>query len=183
MTGRAIVPPENLLWSATVLLRLAADIAEDPNGPSDDSFFSQGADRSAARALPLLLLPAAADLRHDLGVDGPNGVDDLISLSGAIASHSANEARLAYARGLDAIWAAPCDPLTASYPGRCRILRARPRRDSYLESVFGPWDFGNDAPSSDFPARARLWIIERRHIYVRAFSYRAMGSAAPVSLL
>ena len=182
MTGRAIVPPENLLWSATVLLRLAADIAEDPNGPSDDSFFSQGADRSAARALPLLLLPAAADLRHDLGVDGPNGVDDLISLSGAIASHSANEARLAYARGLDAIWAAPCD--RDNLYGRCHHLIALDLvTDSYLESVFGPWDFESQRRPIirlDPPDATSLDALNGDDIYVPGLTpaIRAMGSAA-----
>lgn len=137
LTGQVSVSQDDLAWSAAVLLRVAADIAEHP--PTYDYLFSQGADRSAGHALPLLLLPEAAELRRTLGMNGPNDVNDLISLSGAIASRSENEARLAFARALDAVWAAPCN--LEHLHGRCHHLIAIDLvTDSFLDSVFGPWD-------------------------------------------
>jgi hypothetical protein len=85
LSDRAIVPDDDLAWSATVLLQVAAGIAEHANDLFDDSFFSQGADRSAARALPFLLLPAARDLRAALSVHGADEVDELIELSRAVS--------------------------------------------------------------------------------------------------
>jgi hypothetical protein len=103
LTGRAIVADDDLAWSATVLLQVAAGIAQQAIDLFDDSFFSQGADRSAARALPFLLLPAARDLRAALGVHGADEVDELMELSRAVSVKGVSEARLAYARALDAV--------------------------------------------------------------------------------
>ena len=75
----------------------------------EESYFEQGADRSAARALPLLLLPSAAPLRAI--VDGGDGLQTLKRISAAglnLAQAIANEVRLHLARGLDYLWATPC---------------------------------------------------------------------------
>jgi hypothetical protein len=182
LTGRVNVPEEDLLWCAIVLLQVAASISERPSDPFDDSLFSQGADRSAARALPFLLLPVATELRRALGVDGPCDVDDLITLSGAIASGASNEARLAYARGLDAIWAAPCD-LDHLY-GRCHHRIALDLvTDSFLDSVVGPWDSESQRRTIarlDPPNATSFDAVKGEDIYVRRLTaaIRATGSAA-----
>ena len=75
----------------------------------EESYFELGADRSAARALPLLLLPSAAPLRAIF--DGGDGLPTLKRISAAGLNHaqaSANEVRLHLARGLDYLWATPC---------------------------------------------------------------------------
>lgn len=182
LTDRVIVQHEDLLWSACVLLQVAKGVAEHPNAAFGDSLFSQGADRSAARAFPFLLLPKAADLRRDIGVEGPGDVDDLISLTRAIASRAANEVRLAYARGLDAVWATPCN-LDHLY-GRCHHHIALDLvTDTFLESVFGPWDFeAQQRPivRLDPPHAASLDALTGDEIYVRGLTaaIRATGSAA-----
>jgi len=139
LTSRASVSDDDLAWSATVLLQVAASIAELRNGDFDDSLFSQGADRSAARALPFLLLPAARELRAVLSAPGTDDVDELIALSRAVAVNGVNETRLAYARALDAVWAAPCD--TAHLFGRCHHRIAFDLvTESFVDSLIGSWD-------------------------------------------
>lgn len=182
LTDRVIVPQEDLLWSASVLLQVAEGVAERPDAAFDNSLFSQAADRSAARALPFLLLPKAADLRRDIGVGGRDDTDDLISLARAIASRAPNEVRLAYARGLDAVWAAPCD--LDHLHGRCHHRVALDLvTDTFLDSVFGPWDIeAQHRPivRLDPPHAASLDALTGGDIYVRALTpaIRATGSAA-----
>jgi hypothetical protein len=101
--------------------------------------FAQGADRSAGRALPFLLLPAAGELRSAPSVLGTGGVDELVTLSRSVAVNGANETRLAYARGLDDVWAAPCD--TAHLFGRCHHRVALDLvTESFLRSRLGTWN-------------------------------------------
>ena len=181
LSGRALVHDEDLQWSATVLLQVAAGLAEHASDPFDDSLFSQGADRSAARALPFLLLPGATELRQACGVDGRSDLDDLIALSRSVASRAVNEARLAYARGLDAVWAAPCD--TDHLFGRCHHRVAYDLvTDSFLESVFGPWDARGQRTVArlDPPAATSFDTVKGENIYIRRLTaaLRATGSAA-----
>lgn len=140
-TGRAHVTQENLQWCASTILAIAAKVADHPASPIDMlSFFNQGADRSAGRSLPYLLLPAARGLRQVIGVTSLESVQELVNLSSAIASRSPNEARLAYARGLDTVWTTPCD--RAHLYGKCHHQIALDlTQESFLDSVFGPWDF------------------------------------------
>ncbi len=182
LAGRAIVADDDLSWSATVLLQVAAGMAEHANDLFDDSFFSQGADRSAARALPFLLLPAARELRAALGINGPDDVDELIELSRALAVRGVNETRLAYARALDVVWAAPCE--TAHLHGRCHHRIAFDLvTESFLDSVVGPWD--SDAQRRSIvrldPSEASsLDALNGDDIYGRRLTppLRATGSAA-----
>jgi hypothetical protein len=182
LTGRAIVSDDDLAWSATVLLQVAAGIAEDADDPFDDSFFSQGADRSAARALPFLLLPAARELRAALGVHGSDDVDELIKLSCAVSVRGASETRLAYARALDAVWAAPCD--TAHLTGRCHHCIALDLvTESFLDSAVGPWDsevHRRSIVTLDPPAATSLDALNGDDIYARRLTpaLRATGAAA-----
>ncbi len=105
ISGGEHLPAEQLAFAAEVLLAIAAQAGPRP---ADDleyegSFFQQGGDRTAARALPLLLLPRAASLQGTAG--GPQAVLDAATrLARAVPS----ETRVALARGLDPIWQAPC---------------------------------------------------------------------------
>jgi len=187
LTSRAMVPLDDLVWSATVLLRVAAAVADRPPDAYDDSFFSQGADRSAARALPFLLLPAALELREALSVEGPDDVDELIALSRGVDVSGDNETRLAYARALDAVWATPCD--TDHLHGRCHHRVAFDLvTESAAESVIGPSDPQRqrrplvrlDPPRPAPPRPQTLDTIGGDDIYVRRLSpaLRAAGTAA-----
>jgi len=185
LTGRAIVADDDLAWSATVLLQVAADVSGHASDLFDDSFFSQGADRSAARALPFLLLPAASDSRAALGVHGSDDVVELTELSRALSVRGESETRLAYARALDAVWAAPCD--TVHLYGRCHHRIALELvTESFLDSVVGPWDSEAQRRSIvrlDPPEASSLDALNGEELYGRRLTpaLRAMGAAAVTS--
>ncbi|MBA3618010.1 MAG: hypothetical protein H0W56_00130 [Acidothermales bacterium] len=182
LTSQASVSDDDLAWSATVLLHVATRLGEHHTDDFDDSFFSQGADRSAAGALPFLLLPAARELRAALSVHGSDDVDELVALSRAVAVDGVNETRLAYARALDAVWAAPCD--TAHLFGRCHHRIAFDLvTESFVDSLLGPWDSEAQRRSIvrlDPPNAGSLHTLKGDDIYVRRLTaaLRATGAAA-----
>lgn len=183
LSARNTVSDDDLIWSARVVLEIAAGVAQQGSRDLfDDSFFSQGADRSAARALPFLLLPEARGLRDALGIDGPDGVEELIELHRAISVNGANEARLAYALALDAVWSAPCDE--SHLFGRCHHTVALELvTESFLDSVIGPWDAEGQRRSVvrlDPPEASSLDVIEGGDLYGQRLTpaIRASGSAA-----
>ena len=78
-------------------------------------------------------------MRTALDVLDANDVEELVALSRGVAVNGPNETRLAYARGLDAIWTAPCD--TDHLFGRCHHHVAFDLvTDSFLFSRLGTWD-------------------------------------------
>jgi len=182
LTGRGGCSDDDLAWSAQVLLEVAQNNAGRRPDDYDDSFFSQGADRSAARALPLLLLPAASELRSALGLRGAEGVDSLVEASRAVAVNGAEEARLAYARGLDDVWTEPCD--SAHLAGRCHHRVAFGLvTDSLLYSCLGPWDQQiqrRRVVQLDPPELAALDAVDGGDILARRLTpaLRAAGAAA-----
>jgi len=182
LTSRATVPLDDLAWCATTLLQVAIAVAERSPDANDDSIFDQGADRSAARALPFLLLPASRELRVALSVEGPDDVDDLVAASRGVAVGGDHETRLAYARGLDAVWAAPCD--TDHLHGRCHHRVAFDLvTESACESVIGPWDQELQRRTLvclDPPHPETLDTIVGEDIHVRRLNpgLRAAGAAA-----
>ncbi|MCU1487391.1 MAG: hypothetical protein JWN67_4137 [Actinomycetia bacterium] len=183
LSARSTVSDDDLMWSAKILLEIAAGIAQEDSGDLfDDSFFSQGADRSAARALPFLLLPAASDVRAVLGITGSDDVDGLVDLNRAMSVDGANEARLAYALALDAVWNTPCDE--SHLFGRCHHAVALELvTESFLESVIGPWDPEGQRRSVvklNPPQASSLDGIEGSELYGQRLTpaIRASGSAA-----
>ena len=103
------VPDEVLSFAVDIVLRVSD--GEAPPGPweFEETYFEQGAHRSAARVLPILFMPTAAHLRAV--ADGADGLGILKRASAAglkIARAVANEVRLHLARGLDHLWATPC---------------------------------------------------------------------------
>lgn len=182
LTSRVTVPPDDLAWSATTLLQVAIRASDRSPDASDDSIFDQGADRSAARALPLLLLPAARELRLALSFDGHDDTDALITLSRGLAVDGNHQTRLAFARALDAVWASPCD--TGHLDGRCHH---RVAYDLVVESasvsIFGPWDQKLQRRTQtrlDPPHVETLDEVPGDDIYVRRLdpALRATGAAA-----
>lgn len=182
LSGRVALADDDLSWSAMVLLQVAAGIAENSVDRFDDSFFSQGADRSAARGLPFLLLPAAHSLRTALGVQGADDVSELIELNRAVSVRGVSEVRLAYARALDAVWSAPCD--TAHLHGRCHHSIALDLvMESFLDCVRGLWDFEaqrRPVVRLNPPEASSLNALNGDDIYGQRLTpaLRAMGAAA-----
>ncbi|TGG91619.1 MAG: ATP-binding protein [Aphanocapsa feldmannii 277cV] len=103
------IPHDQLLFAAQFLLQIGEDPVKSPQDEIEEMLFEQGADRSAARALPLLLLPAAVELRTML--EEEDATTTLERIAGAavnLAQAVANEVRLYLARSLDHVWRTPC---------------------------------------------------------------------------
>ena len=104
-----VLPEEALSFAAEIVLR----IGEGEAGPRPFEFegtsLEEGADRSAARILPLLLLPVAAQLRAVLDEDdGRTTFERAFHVGVNFARAVADEVRLHLARGLDHVWKTPC---------------------------------------------------------------------------
>ena len=75
----------------------------------EGTLFEQGADRSAARVVPLLLTPSAEPLRAiGASADESDNVKRISDAGLLLARAVADEVRLHLARGLDHLWATPC---------------------------------------------------------------------------
>ncbi|MGY5118341.1 hypothetical protein ACWC2H_21155 [Streptomyces sp. 900105755] len=103
------LPVDALRFAVDTLLRIGEGAASPRRFESEDSYFEQGADRIAAQALPLLLLPAAAELRAQIdGKDGSTTYRRAAAAAGKLARSLVNEVRVHLARGLDHVWQAAC---------------------------------------------------------------------------
>jgi hypothetical protein len=131
------LPADALRFAAETMIRIGEGAMEPHPYDNEDAYFEQGADRSAAHALPLLILPGAATIRANLdGGDGSEAYARAAAAAGIIARSLANEVRLHLARGLDWIWEAPCRKDGACHHGTAFQLAVETMRDC----VFGQWN-------------------------------------------
>ena len=131
------LPAEALRFAGETVIRIGEGAVEPYPYDNEGSYFEQGADRSAARALPLLLLPGAAALRASLdGGDGSEAYARAAAAAGSIARSLPDEVRLNLARGLDRVWEAPCRK-----DGTCHHCTAfQLAVETMRDCVSGPWN-------------------------------------------
>lgn len=127
------LPDESLAFAIQTLLDVAAAVTPSDELEYSGTYFEQGADRTAAGALPLLLLPQAAALpaAKAEGQDESSAFQAARRLTQAVPM----ETRLHLARGLDVLWQTPC----AQEPCHHRLaldLALETMRDC----VLGDWD-------------------------------------------
>jgi hypothetical protein len=136
------LPGQALRFAAETVIRIGEGAVEPHPFDNEGSYFEQGADRSSARALPLLILPGAAALRASLdGGDGSEAYARAAAAAAGIARSLPIEVRVHLARGLDRVWEAPCAKDATCHHGTAFQLAVQTMRDC----VFGPWnpDTGN----------------------------------------
>jgi cytochrome c1 len=132
----ADVPEEGLTFAAETLLRVGEGEASPRQFEFEETYFEQAADRSAARAVPLLLLPAAARVRAAVdGADGSGALERAVSSGINLAHAIANEVRLHLARGLDHVWDVPCTDGTCHHEVALRLVV-----ETMRDCVLGEWD-------------------------------------------
>jgi hypothetical protein len=171
---------EDLVWSAQLLVEVAKLYATAEGSEYYYSFFISGPDRSAARGIPLVFLPAAADLRVDLAAVGIT-LTDLADSARWLATNSPLETRLLYASSMDLTWQAPCDHET---PAECHHSFAfQLLEDSARDCVIGNWDVEtqeNRIEHINGPLDLALGAIADDRIIVPKLSpaIRALGMAA-----
>ena len=105
----ANLPANVLSLAAEILLEVGEGSTWPRQYEIEGTLCEQGADRSAARALPLLLLPVAKQLRARVDeADGSTTFDRALRAGLNCAHAVADEVRLHIGRGLDHVWKAPC---------------------------------------------------------------------------
>ena len=133
----ADVPSDELSFAAETVLRIGE--SETCAEPDDFAytFYQQGADRSAARALPLLLLPGAARLRADIdNADGRTTFERASRAGAKLARAVAYEVRLHLARGMDHVWKTPCaEEAPCHHEAAWRIAT-----ETLRDCVLGSWN-------------------------------------------
>jgi hypothetical protein len=134
------IDDEDLAWAID---RLVAALKPNPPGLSEyeGSLYALGADRSAAAAVPSLLMPAYTE--GDDPLLNSDGLDVVTQGLSWATTHLTNEVRRITALALRALWAAPCGPAEA----RCRHRRAWAAIDLGARDVaLGRWDAGGRRP-------------------------------------
>ena len=111
--GRLTADVDDLRWAAGVVLEAALNPRVD-DWSSASVVYPMAADRSAAQAVPALLLPVLAQL----GIDESRVRESLEGL----ATSPFNEVRTAFVAGSAPVWAAPCTVGPTS--GGCRQHKA-----------------------------------------------------------
>ena len=103
------ISDDDLAFSIETLLQVFEGEIPDRPYEYEETYYEEGADRSAARVLPLLLVPEATRLRDIAGSGNGEVTFERVSAAGLEAAHTiASETRLNLARGLDHLWATPC---------------------------------------------------------------------------
>lgn len=131
------LPDDGVMIAADIVLRVGEDEVPQRDHDIEESYFSQGADRAAARALPLLLTPNAVHVRRLIdGGDGTAAYSRAEDALSALSRSNVLQTRLFLARGLDHVWASPCthDP---ACPHQTALRIAT---DMMRECVLGPWN-------------------------------------------
>lgn len=130
------LPDEVVAFAAGIVLRVGEGEASPHPYEFDMTYFQQGADRSAARVLPLLLMPAAGRVRSIVDeADGSDAFERATAAGLNLARAVANETRLHLARGLDHLWTSPCTEKGPCHHG----IGLRLATDTMRYCVVGPW--------------------------------------------
>ena len=151
------LPNDALSFAADTVLKIGErEVGLQPH-EVEAAYFEQGADRSAARILPVLLLPNAEAVLTVVAKGDVRTIRDRVTRAGAsLARAVSNEVRLHLARGLDYVWETPC-----VRDGRCHhevglLLATETMRDC----VLGHWD----------PKTGRRSIVELQEPFAQSLA-------------
>ena len=174
--------PDNTVRIALEIILQVGD-ASPGQDEYDGTFYEPGADRSAARVMPLLLSTAAAPLRALCDEDGePPPLERAARGAVNLARASSYEVRLFLARGLDHLWTETC-----TEHGRCHHeLSWQIATETIRDCLRGPWDSETghrgvlelDEPFTDAiaDATADSIIVSRLDGAIRALAPAAMAT-------
>lgn len=178
LSGDAELDEDAQRFVVEVILRVAEQTpVPDSDALEDSSYYEMGADRLAAGALPSLLVPTAAPLLALLGTQPEETVARIFAAGLRLARANATETRLHLARGLDAVWKAPCQADGACHHRRGLELALESMRDCVLGSSGAS---RRSIERLDDPVVETLAAVPDANIYVAKFhaALRALGRAA-----
>ena len=131
------LPDESLRFAVDTIITIGGAAARERQFESEESYFEPGADRVAARILPLLLSPIAQRTRALAGGDdGSVTLSRVVQAAKALAQALPNEVRVHLARGLDHLWQTPCSSSQPCHHVTALELITGTMRDC----TFGDWD-------------------------------------------
>ena len=138
LVDRISLPDDVLLFSVEILLRTGEDVINRDQPKNQLEFDENTAECSAARILPLLLLPVSAQLRNLVDQEsGSNTFQRAVNACFNLARVMTYEVRLYLSRGLDHLWKTPACANNGSYHHELGwqmvIEMMRP-------CVIGPWN-------------------------------------------
>ena len=171
------LPHDLIAFSTRAVLAVAEGTSYSENLDWEEAFYPLGADRIAARALPVLLLPSAAELRRHCATVDRTGDDRVLSACRRAARSLPHETRLNFGMGLDAVWNASCTK------GLCHHEMAFDLAvDSMRDCVLGDWDVESQTRAIESlgdPVDELLAAVEDRALYIPRLSaaIRALGAA------
>lgn len=127
-----------VVFAGETLLRAGEEARSPRPYEFEGTLYEPAADRSAARSLPLLLLPEAAFIRTAIGRGSEaSAYRRTVGAISKLADAVADETRLHLTRGLDHVWSAPCT-------GRCRCRHHKVAWRTVLQTmrglVLGDWN-------------------------------------------
>ena len=102
------LPSDVVSFAAEIVLQIGDIAARARPYEFEGTYNEQGADRSAARALPLFLLPGVAPIAGVTDEEGSTSIERAVRAGVNLTSLMSYEVRLQLARGLDHVWEAPC---------------------------------------------------------------------------
>ncbi|WP_419923979.1 hypothetical protein [Candidatus Poriferisocius sp.] len=142
--GESALETEDLAWAARTLAGVAQAHEQQSAGESQDlsyyeAIFWMGADRSAARGLPLLLRPDARTLLDRLAADGLDQ-DGFRLILLWLFTGSPNETRNAASRALDSVWRSSCSVES----GKCFHQTALDLVEQSARHSTAPWRHHDD---------------------------------------
>lgn len=178
------LPDDSVRVAADIVLRIGEGNMPQRDHDIEESYFSQGADRSAARVLPLLLTPVADRARRVLdGADGTAAYGRAEAAVTGLARATALQTRLFLARGLDRVWVWPCDN-DAACPHRDAL---RITIDTMRDCVLGSWSTKLQervVEVLDDPVVDTLPVVPDDDIYVSRLNaaIRGLGPAAAAGI-
>lgn len=184
LTRNIDIAEEDVTFAAEMVPGVIDSIDPRQHLEFEESFFERGANRSAARALPLLLLPDAAPILARLrDRTGPMNHERMVQAGLKLAGFGPGEVRMQLARGLDHLWAAPCAIASPCHHESGWLLATETMRDC----VLGDWIPGSGTrqlESLDDPLGESLAAVDGHSIqYLRLdAAMRALAPAAIASI-
>ncbi|MET3567968.1 hypothetical protein ABIC47_003482 [Leifsonia sp. 563] len=134
-----LVDDGDLLWAAELLLDVASDFAAGPEHPADEfAYFSHTPDIAASRAVALLLLPEADQLRQMLSGNQGEAVERVVDANRWAATRGSLDGRLVWSRSLDHLWRS--EPIDLPNGESTHTLAFSLIEESLRGAVLGPWD-------------------------------------------
>ncbi len=172
------LPLDDLLWSTQVLIEIVPEhVGRTPDKAGYNQPYLHCAFLSAARGLPLLLTPAAAELRQALAASGAAPKDAVLTW---LFTMSPIKVRIRASQALDGVWTSPCDGPHCHHRFAFDLVEKSVRHSSVRQSS---WKAKDNRGSLSGPLPQALAAATAQEVVAPYLNpaLRALGAEAPCS--